>query len=150
MVFSVSLVALAGLVFVATHGDDDTSDTANPAASTHQPVTGATEPPVITPTATPKAPPVIRRGRVNVVVFNNTNTKGLAGKTATRASRAGWNVVTTDNWHGSVDASTVYFPARMKPAAQLLAADLGIKRVKPSFAPMKGGQLTVILTTDYR
>jgi hypothetical protein len=159
MAFGISAVALAGLVLVATHGHDD-GDKATPAASSHPGGAGLTRGPDttvpdITPTptvttpSTPKPPPVVKRGRTNVVVFNNTNVKGLAGLTATRAQRAGWNIVTTDNWHGSVDASTVYFGPRMRAAAQLLARDLGIGRVKPSFSPMNPQQLTVILTSDY-
>jgi hypothetical protein len=91
----------------------------------------------------------VRRGAYSVVVFNNSNVQGLAGKTATRAQRAGWQVVGTDNWYGTVDASTVYYPARLKAAATLLAKDLGITRVKPSIAPMRADRLTVILTADY-
>ncbi|RNL66139.1 LytR family transcriptional regulator [Nocardioides marmoriginsengisoli] len=154
MVFSVSVIALAGLVFVATQGDDDSPAKANPAANTSSaPLEpGGTDPstPVITPTTTPKPPPVVKRGRTNVVIFNNTNVKGLAGKTATRASKVGWNILTTDNWQGNVDTSTVYYGPKLKAAAQLLADDLGINRIKASFAPMNPKNLTVILTDDYR
>jgi hypothetical protein len=155
MVLSISAVALAGLVFVATQGNG--SDTAAPAAHTtpavSTPTAGTTPGPDPTTTITPppsKPLPVIRRGRTNVVVFNNSNIKGLAGKTATRAQTDGRNVVATDNWYGSVDASTVYFPPKMKPAATLLAHDLGIAHVKPSIAPMQFDRLTVILTADYQ
>ncbi|MCW2759342.1 MAG: hypothetical protein JWO46_3088 [Nocardioidaceae bacterium] len=157
MAFGISAVALAGLVFVATHGGDDSPAKAAPSSShgsqgTGQGTGGPTGPGGGTPqiTTTPKPPPVIKRGKVNVVVFNNTNVKGLAGSTATRVEKAGWNVVTTDNWHGTVDATTVYFGPKMKAAAQLLAQDLGIARVKPSFAPMNQKQLTVNLTADYQ
>ena len=166
MVASISMVALAGLGYVATQSGDDTPDKAGPAAvSKHQlsktDVTapdatagsdsgngGATDSP--TPKADPtKAAPVVHRGKVYVVVFNNSNVKGLAGKTATRAQRAGWNVVGTDNWYGTIDTSTVYYPARLRAAATLLAQDLGIARVKPAIAPMRNDRLTVILTGDY-
>jgi hypothetical protein len=95
------------------------------------------------------ATPAVKRAKIYVTVFNNSNVKGLAGKTATRAEHAGWNVVGTDNWYGTVDASTVYFPARLKAAGALLAKDLGIARVKPAIAPMRADRLTVILTADY-
>jgi hypothetical protein len=149
MVFSVSVVALAGLVFVATQPDNG-PDTASPAASrpTATPSAKPTSVPVA-PTPAPKAAPTVKRGKVYVTVFNNSNITGLAGKTATRAQRAGWNVVGTDNWYGTVDASTVYFPARLKAAGALLAKDLGIARVKPAIAPMRADRLTVILTADY-
>jgi hypothetical protein len=163
MVASISMVALAGLAFVATQSGDDEPDRAGPAAvskhelgaddlttpdTTPDPTAGTTD--AATPKADPtKSVPVVRRGKVDVVVFNNSNVKGLAGKTATRAQRAGWNVVGTDNWYGTIDTSTVYYPARLKAAATLLAHDLGITRVKPSIAPMRDDRVTVILTGDY-
>ncbi|MCW2784373.1 MAG: hypothetical protein JWP74_890 [Marmoricola sp.] len=154
MVLSISAVALAGLVFVATQGNG--SDTAAPAAHStpvaSTPKAGTTpssDPTTTIVPPTPKPLPVIRRAKTNVVVFNNSNVKGLAGKTATRAQSDGWNVVATDNWYGAIDASTVYFPPKMKPAATLLAHDLGIAHVKPAFAPMQLDRLTVILTADY-
>ena len=159
MVFSISVVALAGLVFVATQGSDS-PDTASPTAAAptasstyagpqNQHTDGAE--PQVAPT--PKPVPVVKRGAYNVVVYNNTNITGLAGKTSTRASRVGWNVLATDNWTGTVDASTVFFGPRMKAAAQLLARDLGITRVKPYIKGVNGmrpDRLTVILTSDYR
>lgn len=156
MVFSISAVALAGLVFIATQGDDGPA-TATPAAvsSSAPPTGGPTEgphgsAPTIASSPTPKPPKPVNKGKTTVVVFNNTNIKGLAGKTATRAEKAGWNIFKTDNWHGNVDASTVYFGPGMRRAAQLLAADLRIERIKQSFEPMNPTMLTVILTTDYQ
>ena len=151
MVFSISAVVLAGLAFVATQHDRG-PDTASPAAVTRPKPTPTAVPSTVpvTPTRTPAAAkPAVRRGSVYVVVFNNSNVKGLAGKTATRAQRAGWNVVATDNWYGTVDASTVYFPPRLKAAGALLAKDLGITRVKAAIAPMRTDRLTVILTGDF-
>jgi hypothetical protein len=162
MVASISMVALAGLGYLATQSGDDTPDKAGPAAvskhelgakdlTTPAPTAGSGDTtgdpsPAAEPT---RAAPVVRRGKVYVVVFNNSNVKGLAGKTATRAQKAGWNVVGTDNWYGTIDTSTVYYPARLKAAATLLAHDLGITRVKPSIAPMRNDRVTVILTGDY-
>lgn len=151
MVLSISAVALAGLAFVATQSDEG-PDTVNPASLSQPkptPTAAATTVPAA-PTTAAKPTPAIRRGKVYVTVFNNSNVKGLAGKTATRAQRAGWNVVATDNWYGTVDASTVYFPPRLKAAGTLLAQDLGITRVKPAIDPMRTDRLTVILTGDYR
>jgi hypothetical protein len=163
MVASISMVALAGLGFVATQSGDDAPDKAGPAsASRHEPgakdvpaphvtvVPGGEGSETVAPTPTQtKAAPAVRRGKFYVVVFNNSNVKGLAGKTATRAQRVGWNVVGTDNWYGTIDTSTVYYPAKLKAAATVLAHDLGIARVKPSIAPMRNDRLTVILTGDY-
>lgn len=160
MVFSISVVALAGLVFVATQ-NDETPDTATPSSSSSTPPEGYAGPrnestqqpePEVTPTPTqaPKPAPVVQRDQYSLVVFNNTNTRGLAGKTANRAEKAGWTVINTDNWVGSVDTSTVYYGPTMKAAAALLAKDLGIKRIKPFISPMRPDRLTVILTTDYQ
>jgi hypothetical protein len=151
MVFSISLVALAGLGFVATQSGS-APDTAGPVSVTQPKATPtATTPTVpVVPATTPATPkPAVRKGKVYVTVFNNSNVKGLAGKTASRAQRDGWNVVGTDNWYGTIDTSTVYYGPRLKAAAAELAHDLGIARVKPAIAPMKLDRLTVILTGDY-
>lgn len=152
MVLSISAVALAGLAFVATQPGDH-ADTAAPAAVSRPTPTPTTAAPTTVPpspqTRAPKPKPQVRRAKYLVVVFNNSNVKGLAGQTATRAQRAGWNVVATDNWYGTVDASTVYYPQNLKPAGSLLARDLGITRVKPAIAPMRPDRLTVILTGNY-
>ncbi len=91
----------------------------------------------------------MRRGRTYVEVYNNSGISGLAGTTAARAQGAGWQVVGSDNWYGTIAASTVYFPARLHDEAKLLGKDLGITRLKPTIAPMRGDRLTVILTRDY-
>lgn len=151
MVLSISAVALAGLAFVATQ-PGDRPDTATPAAASHPratPTAAPTTVPAAPQTTAPKPKPAVRRAKYLVVVFNNSNVKGLAGQTATRAQRKGWNVVGTDNWYGTVDSSTVYYPQDLKPAGSLLARDLGIGRVKPAIAPMRSDRLTVILTGDY-
>jgi hypothetical protein len=160
MVFSISAVTLAGLVFVATQGNDS-PDKASPAAATssHEPSAKpkphdsqtSKGPDVLVPptqTATP-ATPVLRR-KVNVVVFNNSNIKGLAGRTATKVQHFGWNVIGSDNWYGTIDASTVYYGPKLKAAADQLAKDLGLARVKAAIAPMRADRLTVILTADYQ
>jgi hypothetical protein len=150
MVFSISVVVLAGLAFVATQHDDspDVASTVGTSRTTTTPTDPATTVPV-TPSSTPRPKPVVRRGKVLVEVYNNSNVTGLAGKTGGRAQRAGWDVVGTDNWYGTVDASTVYYGAHLKAAGTLLARDLGITKVKPAAAPMRADRLTVILTGDY-
>ena len=152
---SVGAVVLAGAAFVATSGHDDEPAT-RPAAAA-RPAT-ATATPAPTPTSTAPAPvvkkkptkkPVVRRGGTYVEVYNNSGISGLAGSTAARAQGAGWEVVGSDNWYGTIPASTVYYPARLHAQAKLLGKDLGISRLKPSIAPMRGDRLTVILTSDY-
>jgi hypothetical protein len=150
----ISAVAVAGLVFIA-NDPDQPGDEATPARTT--PSTAPSTAPAATeapsPTVTvkpkPKAKP-FKRGDVLVTVFNNTRTKGLAGGVAGKATAGGWNVVGSDNWYGTVDGTTVYYPPRLKAAGKALAADLGIKKVRPAEDPMSFDRLTVILTDDYR
>jgi hypothetical protein len=143
----ISAVAVAGLVFVANDPDQPARDAATPAVSkpTAKPSSTPSAPAT---SATPKAKP-IKRGEVFVEVFNNTRTKGLAGGVAEKAKAAGWNVVGSDNWYGTVDGTSVYFPPRLKEAARALGRDLGIKRLRPAEEPMRFDRVTVILTDDY-
>ena len=145
------VVVVAGAAFVVTGGGQDRD-----AAPSAAPVVAS---PSATPTSTAPAPvvkkkkkaekPVVRRGRTYVEVYNNSGISGLAGSTAARAQGAGWQVVGSDNWYGTIAASTVYYPARLHDEAKLLGKDLGITRLKPTIAPMRGDRLTVILTRDY-
>ncbi len=89
---------------------------------------------------------MIDRSKVVVEVFNNSGITGLAGTVAGRATNAGWQVVGSDNWYGTIPTSTVYYPPRLAAAGHLLALDLGIHRVMPAVTPMRLDRLTVILT----
>ncbi|NUR06269.1 MAG: LytR C-terminal domain-containing protein [Nocardioidaceae bacterium] len=155
---SVAAVVLAGAAYVATNRTDTPEKTAAPVvkhSATPTPTTPSPTPVVrATPTHKPKPKPkpkapAVKRGSVYVEVYNNSGVKGLAGRTAGRAQGAGWQVVGSDNWYGTISASTVYYPARLHAAAKLLAKDLGISRLKPAIAPMRFDRLTVILTSDY-
>lgn len=151
VMLSVIAVAMAGIAFVATQ-DDGSGDTvqvvSQPETSTAPTSSPTTAPPVKKPKPVKKAP-VVKRRDVYVEIFNNSGITGLAGTTATKASGAGWQVVGSDNWVGTIPASTVYFPPRLQTAATMLARDLGIKRQMPAVAPMRFDRLTVILTADY-
>lgn len=81
-----------------------------------------------------------------VAVLNNTSVTGLAGRTASEVAALGWRVSGTSNWRGNIPSTTVYYPAGMQTAAEQLARDLGIDRLRPSVAPMKSDRLTVILS----
>jgi LytR cell envelope-related transcriptional attenuator len=147
VILSVIAVAMAGIAFVATRDG----------APTQKDITTVSEPqptPTPTPTAHPKPhkqrKPEVDRAKVYVVVFNNSNVSGLAGRVAAKASQIGWQVVGSDNWYGTIPASTVYYPAKLESQAQLLAKDLGIERLKQAIDPMQMDRLTVILTTDFR
>lgn len=148
LAFCVSALAVAGLVFIANDADRAPEDKG--AAVGNKPAASATPSVTPSPTAAAKPKPVIKRGEVFVEIFNNSRIKGLAGRTADQAKAAGWNVVGTDNWYGTIEASTVYFPPRLRPAGQALARDLGIKKTKIAQDPMKMDRVTVILTDDYR
>jgi len=155
MVFSISAVALGGLAFIATQGDDPDVSASNVGATSSPTPTATPEKTtapevVVTPSVTPTAAPTVNKGQTYVVIFNNSNIKGLAGKTSERAQGAGWNVVGSDNWYGTVDTSTVYYGDKLKPGAQQLAKDLGITTIKPAIKPMRADRLTVILTSDYQ
>ncbi len=164
MIVAIVVVAIAGVMYVATA--PDRSPAAADGASSSSPSASATpKRPLgtITPTASaspsssasakpkPKAKPTpeVKRADTYVQVFNNSGRTGLAGQTARKAEGVGWKVVGSDNWYGSVPASTVYYPDGMQPAAKMLARDLGIRRLLPRVAPMRNDRLTVILTSDY-
>jgi hypothetical protein len=146
---SAAAVVIAGAAFLATGGsaDERPADAARPVTATPVPTPTRTAPkPVITKKKHKQ--PSVRRGDTYVEVYNNSGVSGLAGRVATKASGAGWQVVGSDNWYGTIPASTVYFPARLHDEAKLLARDLGVHRLKPAIAPMRLDRLTVILTAD--
>ena len=150
---SVAAVVVAGAAFLFTGHDEEPTPAATPVvASTSAAPTTTAPAPTATPTPKKKKvvkKKVVRRGGTYVEVYNNSGISGLAGSTAARAQGAGWQVVGSDNWYGTIAASTVYYPARLEDQARLLGKDLGIERLKPAIAPMRGDRLTVILTSDY-
>jgi len=156
VMLSIIAVAMAGIAFVATRDQVPTERQIQPAAA---PSPSATLPPAQPSPKTagprrsggpqePKNEPAVERAKIYVEVYNNTGITGLAGRVSGRAAGAGWQVVGSDNWVGTIPANTVYFPQRLKAAGQLLALDLGIARVQPAVAPMKLDRLTVVLTAD--
>ena len=148
---SLAAVVLAGVAFVATNSDVSKQqvDVARPVTAAPSPtITSVAPKPVIAKEKKPKKQPV-RRDGVFVEVYNNSGIAGLAGSTADTIAGAGWQVVGSDNWYGTIPASTVYYPERLKAEGRLLAKDLGIKRLKPAISPMRFDRLTVILTADY-
>jgi hypothetical protein len=143
VMLSIIAVAMAAIAFVATRGDEPTEREVTPVAQEPQST------PSSTPTVKPKPPkPEIQRGEIYVEVYNNSNISGLAGRVADKATGAGWKVVGSDNWVGTIPTNTVYYPKRLKEEAELLALDLGIKRTYLAVAPMKLDRLTVILTAE--
>ena len=151
VMLSVVAVAMAGVAYVATQSDAPAEREVTTVAQPEKTQPSETAPPrqKIPHDKAPaikKAEPVVERGKVYVEVYNNSGIKGLAGTTAGRATNAGWQVVGSDNWYGTIPASTVYYPQRLERAGKLLALDLGIQRTAPAVDPMRLDRLTVILT----
>ena len=142
-----TVVAVAGAAFFATDSAHERPDQAREAALVTAPAPA--EKPVTLEPRKKRKEPEVRRSEVYAEVYNNSNVTGLAGSTSARMSGLGWQVVTTDNWYGTIPASTIYYPERLKAAAVLLGEDLGIARVLPAVDPMSYDRLTVVLTTDF-
>lgn len=140
---SAAAVALAGIAFLFTDGTPR-----EPAEVSLAAAPAPTEPPVMIPARKPDRP-AVQRSEVYVDVYNNSNVSGLAGRTAERIGGAGWQVVGSDNWYGTIPSTTIYFPPRLQEAARMLSRDLGIERVLPAVDPMNMDRLTVILTSDF-
>ncbi|WP_307828055.1 LytR C-terminal domain-containing protein [Nocardioides sp. SYSU D00038] len=149
VILSVVAVAMAALAWFATRGGAPEEREITPAADS--PSSSAPASPSAEPSRPAKPePPAVVRGKVYVEVYNNSGVTGLAGQVATRVKAAGWQVVGTDNWYGTIPDTTVYFPPRLKAAAKQLALDLGVKRTAPAVDPMRGDRLTLILTGPLR
>jgi hypothetical protein len=145
VMLSVVAVAMAGIALIATRGEDGAGKL-QPVAQPDSSSAVSTAP---TQTVAPKPKPPVVRKDVVVEIYNTSAIKGLAARTAQKASVLNWQVVGTDNWSASVPAPTIYFGPRLEDAARLLAKDLGINRVRPAVDPMKPDRVTVILTSDY-
>lgn len=148
VMLTVIAVAMAGIAFVATRGGEPTErEVTTVAGDENKPSESPS--PSYSPTKKPKPkpePPAVQRGKVYVEVYNNSGITGLAGSVAERATGMGWQVVGTDNWYGTIPATTVYYPPKLAAAGKQLALDLGIKRSAPAVDPMRRDRLTLILT----
>ena len=146
VMLSIVAVAMAAVAFLATRGGEPAEREV--VASSGEP--SVTASPTAEPKPKPKPKPVVRRDKTYVEVYHNSGITGLAGQVGSRATDAGWQVVGTDNWVGSVNGNTVFYPKRLKAAAELLALDLGIGRTALAVDPMRLDRLTVILTGELR
>jgi hypothetical protein len=138
---SAAAVVLAGVAFVTVDHEPATEQAALVAGP------ALLEPPVVLEAR--KVEPTVKRGEIYIDVYNNSNVTGLASRTAERIGSAGWQVVGSDNWYGTIPATTIYYPERLRDAAELLSKDLGIERVLPAIDPMSMDRLTLILTADF-
>jgi len=143
VILSVIAVVMAGVAFVVTRDGDPQE---RRIATVSKPESTPTPTPTAEPEPEKPKKPQVDRSKVYVVVFNNSNVAGLAGKVAASATQIGWQVVGSDNWYGTIPASTVYYPQRLAKEGKLLALDLGIQRTAPAVDPMRLDRLTVILT----
>jgi hypothetical protein len=146
VILSVLAVAMAGIAFVATRGGEPTEREVTPVVNEKPTPSAGSPSPTYTPTKKPKPKPAVQRGKVYVEVYNNSGITGLAGDVADQATNIGWKVVGSDNWYGTIPATTVYYPPELKRAAKTLALDLGIQRTAPAVDPMRRDRLTLILT----
>ncbi len=150
VMLSIVAVAMAAIALVATRGSGPQErEVATPVRD--QPSATASVNPGPTPEPAPKPKPKpkpVDRGAVSVEVYNNSGVTGLAGRVSSTTTEAGWRVVGTDNWYGSIPTNTVYFPPKLKAAAQQLALDLGVHRTAPADGAMRLDRLTVILTGE--
>jgi LytR cell envelope-related transcriptional attenuator len=152
MVLSVVAVTMCALAWGLTRHHEPTERLVTPSAQ-HTPSAKQTP---SAPASTYQPPakekhhqsskPSLDRSKVIVEVFNNSGVQGLAGRVATQVAQLGWQVVGSDNWYGTIPASTVYYPPRLSRAGHQLALDLGIHRTMPAVNPMRLDRLTVILT----
>jgi hypothetical protein len=139
---SAAAVVMAGVAFFVV--DHDTVAERAALASTGP---AQVEPPVVLEAV--EVEPTVKRADVFIDVYNNSNITGLASRTAERIGSAGWQVVGSDNWYGTIPATTIYYPERLRDAAELLSKDLGIERVLPAVDPMSMDRLTLIVTVDF-
>jgi hypothetical protein len=148
MILSIVAVAMAGVAWFATRHHEPTEQRVTPSAAQQTP--SADPSTYVAPKQkvhhTKPVKPAFVRSKVLVEVFNNSSVSGLAGRVAAQASGMGWQVVGSDNWYGTIPASTVYYPPGLTKAGHQLALDLGIHRTMPSVSPMRLDRLTVILT----
>jgi hypothetical protein len=161
---SIVAIVVAAVAFVTTRDDKPDEREVTTSSSTPSASDGSSTPATQTPatddetgtddpadaSSTPEEPkktkPPVERSDYGVVVFNNTSVAGLAGDVLGQVGDIGWQAVAADNWYGTIPATTVYFPAGMRDAAQKLALDLGIQRLVPADPAMSDTNLTVILT----
>src|SRR6478735_2444152 len=145
VILSVLAVAMAGVAYVVTQDSEPTEREVTTVVK-EQPKETPAPSYSASPSAKPKPKPAVQRGKVYVEVYNNSGVTGLAGTVAGRATDMGWQVVGSDNWYGTIPATTVYYPQRLKRAAKTLALDLGIQRTALAVDPMRQDRLTLILT----
>jgi hypothetical protein len=101
--------------------------------------------------ATPETPnrPLLERTEVSVVVLNGNGISGAAGQTAARVRAKTYVVAKVGNAPRTYAKSMVMFRRGLRPEAERLAKDVGVKRVGPldglRASDLMGAHLAVVL-----
>jgi len=83
-------------------------------------------------------------------VLNNSRRQHLAATVAAQLAAKGWPIRKTGTFTGRVRATTVYYAAGQRAAAERLAAQFSqIRRVEPRFRGLPGTGLTLVVTRDW-
>ncbi|ABK51874.1 hypothetical protein Acel_0098 [Acidothermus cellulolyticus 11B] len=94
--------------------------------------------------------PSVSMTRPVVDVLNNSRIRGLAAKAAKDVQAAGWTIGTVGNYSAHVlPATTVFYPAGERDAAEQLAAEFHIRQLSPADPQMSGAHLTLVVTRDW-
>ena len=169
--------AVAGVIVYALQQGPDTVRTTAPVGSPlgRTPAKPATPTPATTPggaatgstsPGSPSAPPSAQPSPstsvtpsastdpagfdIDVVVLNATERVGLGGRLASRLRSAGWKVPVIRNFEGELAATTVYYPAGKRAAAEAVVRDVpGGARVAERFGNLSRTRLTVVIGEDY-
>jgi hypothetical protein len=117
-----------------------------PAQSTAPPSTD-----VPSVTSSPSSPatsskPPVRTKRMKVDVYTESAPAGSAASMVARVRALGWRVGRVTGFHGTVSATTVFYPrGQAKAAGELARALPGNLRVQPRFSYLSGSRLSIIL-----
>ena len=114
VILQVVAVAMAGIAYVATQGQPPTEREVTRVAADPVPVGDPPSPPCRRRSRSPQKP-AVDSGKVYVEVYNNSGITGLAGEVAASATEAGWKVVGSDNWYGTIPALVGLLPAQAGP-----------------------------------
>jgi len=159
-------IGIAGWIRGSTPQTAATSPTLSqpslPTAAQSSPVAHTSSAPASTHAASPSTPAAVSHSAkppastvpVPVTVFapaivlNETTTRGLAAHVAAELRTKGWTVSGVGNWMGNVPTTTVYYSPGLLAAAESLARELGVSRVRPAPRGMLSHHVTVVLTSN--
>lgn len=122
-----------------------TSEEPSSSETASTPAEEPAETPEETPSEEPAAEPDTAAG---VLVLNGSGISGLAGRTGEDLESAGFTNVSTGNYSGDLDASTVFYASEeLRATADLVAQTIGVDAVELDPAEA-GDAITVVLITD--